>query len=178
MIRAVLYPFQILAALGLLASVTIHLRTFFGHGLTNGNMALFHIGIFVVFIPAILVAMKMTGGRWGWGWGWGKDFWKAALRGCPQWMKHMTYGFLGYALVNCAIFFLSFRTGGADGSFANPTVVRGFSGHWMAFYSASFSMIYSGRHVKSLERRCPAGHKVSPTAKYCEECGLQVPEDV
>jgi len=64
------------------------------------------------------------------------------LRGAPEWMRYMVYGFGGYAMVNFAIFFFHSPHGGSG---ANPPAVvwRGFSGHWMAFYSAALAILYS-----------------------------------
>lgn len=71
-----------------------------------------------------------------------KDFWKVVLRGSPEWMRYMVYGFLGYALVNFLIFMPQAPKGGTGGE--TPAVVwRGFSGHWMAFYSAALAILYS-----------------------------------
>jgi hypothetical protein len=62
-----------------------------------------HVGIFVVWIPTVLVGIKSVGntGR--------KDYCKLVLRGSPEWMRYMVYGFGSYAMVNFAIFF--FRDG-------------------------------------------------------------------
>jgi len=56
---------------------------------------------------------------------------------------------------------------------APPSVVRGFSGHWMIFYGAAFAVLYSRIHAPELyrERKCPQGHTASPTARFCSECG-------
>jgi len=42
---------------------------------------------------------------------------------------------------------------------ANPPAVvwRGFSGHWMAFYSAALAILYSAAHAKHNGWRCPNG---------------------
>ena len=60
---------------------------------------------------------------------------------------------------------------------APPEVVRGFSGHWMVFYSAAFATLYSASVIgySGLDRKCPNGHTVAVTAKYCDECGAELP---
>jgi hypothetical protein len=128
-----------------------------------------HIGIFVVWIPAILVSSRTTKDFKQ------KDFWKAALRGCPPWMKHLTYLFGGYAIINFLIFIYLERSGTGHGE--NDLIkLRGFSGHWMAFYSAAMSTLYSATQIEKFDRqrRCRNGHPVSPLAKFCEECGASV----
>lgn len=50
---------------------------------------LLHIGIFVVWIPAIFAAQRLVGNVSR------KDFWKVVLIGSPDWMRYMVYGFGG-----------------------------------------------------------------------------------
>jgi hypothetical protein len=102
-----------------------------------------------------------------------KDLWKTVLKGSPAWMRYMVYGFMGYAFVN----FMLFMTAAPDASHgANPPAVvwRGFSGHWMAFYSAAFAILYTAARAKQIGWRCPNGHSVPPSARYCEVCGQPV----
>lgn len=133
-----------------------------------------HIGIFVVWIPAMYVSMRTTrlANR--------KDFWKVALAGCPDWMRRGLYVLFGYAALNFVIFMATTAgehkqpTGDAP-----PSVVRGFSGHWMVFYGAAFAILYSRIHAPQFyrERKCPQGHDVSPAARYCSECGYEFPTE-
>jgi hypothetical protein len=161
-----------LAAIGLILSLLVHLSALLGFASPLGEGAwLLHPGIFVVWIPAVLVLQRLS-----------RDFtqrelWQAALRGCPPWMRWMTYGFFAYALLNFAAFLL--LGPGRNGAGTTPSVVfRGFSGHWMAFYSAALAIFYSALHADEHDelRRCPAGHRVSPLARYCERCGQAVHE--
>jgi hypothetical protein len=71
-----------------------------------------------------------------------QDYWKLVLQGSPEWMRYMVYGFFGYAFVNFALFISKAPTGGGG---ANPPAIvwRGFSGHWMLFYSAALATLYS-----------------------------------
>ena len=171
---ALLYPFIVLSAMGLILSLIVHTSALLGRDLGFGQAVwALHIGIFAVWLPTVLVLRNTT-----------KDFkqrdlWKAALRGCPDWMRKMTYGFFGYAIVNFAIFmFSTINHPGSNSGAPTPAVLRGFSGHWMAFYSAALSTLYSATRVKDADagRRCQNGHLVSPMAKYCEECGASVPQ--
>src|SRR5258705_12794585 len=169
-IRPVLVPLMWLSALGLIFSLLVHLDALLGMGSALGEAAWFlHAGVFLVWLPAVLVLQPLTREFKQ------KDLWRAALRGCPTWMRWMTYGFFGYAFLNFAFFIvMAPRSNSPSGT---PTVVfRGFSGHWMAFYSAAVAIFYSARHAEEhdLGRRCPSGHQVGPLARYCEECGRQV----
>src|SRR3990170_4320083 len=49
---------------------------------------------------------------------------------------------------------------------------------WMKFYSAAFSILYSASQTEIFdkERRCRNGHVVSPSARFCEDCGAPVAE--
>jgi hypothetical protein len=100
----------------------------------GGNTLLFglHVGIFPLWIPVVFVAQRMSSGAGR------KDFWKIALSGCPSWMRFMTYGFFICAFVNFAIFIVLMRMHSPPkGAIAPPAeVLPGFSGYWMAFYSA------------------------------------------
>ena len=135
--RPLLWPFVALSAIGLALSLWVHLAAVAGRRVApEAFFWMLHIGIFVVWIPAVLVSNRRVGSMSR------KDFWKLVLRGAPEWMLYMVYGFLGYAMLNFAAFMLQAPQGGSG---ANPPAVvwRGFSGHWMAFYSAALAILYS-----------------------------------
>ena len=174
--KVVLYPFMVLAACGLALSIAAHCMALAGVPIPGGKLVWgLHIGIFVVWIPTVLTSMQTTryANR--------KDFWKVALAGCPVWMRRASYVLFGYAILNFIVFFATTanqpkqkQTGDAPSS-----VIRGFSGHWMVFYGAAFAVLYSRIHAPELyrERRCLQGHVVSPTARFCPECGYAFPNE-
>jgi hypothetical protein len=47
------------------------------------------------------------------------------------------------------------------------------SGALSVFYLIPLAVMYSATHVERFDesRRCLNGHRVSPLAKFCEECG-------
>jgi hypothetical protein len=169
-----LIPFLLLSVLGLVLSLIAHTAALLGLPQPLGPAAWgLHVGIFVVWLPAVLVSNRLVGDFKQ------KDFWKAALRGCPDWMRRLTYGFVAYAVVNFVLFIaIAPAQGGGGGVNAPPAVFRGFSGHWMAFYSAAAAILYSAIAVAKLDpaRRCPNGHPVSPSADFCESCGAAINE--
>jgi hypothetical protein len=167
LVELLLYPFVVLSAVGLILSLAAHVGALLGLNVP-GQAMLLHVGIFIVWIPAVITSNFSLTKRYN-----RKDFWKVALRGAPKWMQYMTYGFLGYAVFNFAIFILAAPSDPSSINGTPPFVVRGFSGHWMAFYSAAFTMLYSAIQIKKkdLIRRCPNGHEVSIEAAFCEECG-------
>jgi hypothetical protein len=75
-----------------------------------------------------------------------------------------------YALLN---FFLFMSAPPHTTGVAPPSVLRGFSGHWMIFYAVAFATFYSVRHAPDIlvTMRCANGHAVSPAAKFCDVCG-------
>jgi hypothetical protein len=173
MTQILLLPLMLYAGCGLVLSLTVHILSFFGNQF--GGNALFmglHVGIFPLWIPIVLIAQKMSGGARR------KDFWKIALSGCPPWMRNMTYGFFIYAIVNFAIFIvLSMMHPQPKGGGA-PTaeVLHGFSGHWMAFYSAGLAILTTAyrRGLSNLQRRCPLGHEIGWNDRFCPTCGAAV----
>jgi hypothetical protein len=164
---------MVLAATGLTASVIVHVSALLGMPSPLGDKSwVLHIGIFVVWLPAVLVLQPLTREFKQ------KDLWRAALRGCPKWMRRATWGFCGYAVVNFLVFAVSIRGSSPRGGPIPDSVWRGFSGHWMAFYSMAFAIMYSAIHVEQRDpqRRCVGGHPVSSAAQYCEQCGKPVIE--
>lgn len=167
-----LLPFLVLAVVGLVLSLAVHVVALFGQQQPLGEAVwALHIGIFVVCLPAMLVSYRLVK-EFKY-----KDMWRAALRGCPPWMRRLTAAFGVYAAVNFVIF-AALAPPGEAGRVVNapPIVLRGFSGHWMVFYSAAAAMFYSAVVVAKRDpaRRCPNGHPVSPSAVFCEVCGSRV----
>ena len=170
----ILAPFIVLAAIGLILSLIAHCFAVLGLPQPLGDAAWgLHIGIFIVWVPTMFVSCWLARDFKS------KDSWKAAFRGCPSWMRWMTNAFLIYAIIN---FVTSFVGASAAQQAPNapipPIVFRGFSGHWMVFYSAAFSILYSSVIVsrQDVVRRCPEGHPVSLSADYCEHCGSRITE--
>lgn len=166
-LRPLLWPFAALSAVGLVVSLWVHLGALLGRRPAEFYWIM-HVGIFVVWFPAVLVAQKRVGetGR--------KDYWKAVLRGSPPWMLYMVYAFLAYAVVNFLFFMINAPTGKDTGADTPPEVWRGFSGHWMAFYSAAFAILYSAARENSFLPRCVNGHPMRPGEALCSECGQPV----
>lgn len=164
------WPAVMLSGMGLVASLVVHVGTLLGRSNLFGDKVFaLHFGTFVVWIPAVFAVHRLT-----------KDFqrrddWRAALRGCPRWMKNVTIGFFVYALVNFAIFL--FLTANKD---TRTAELRAFSGNWMFFYAAAIAVLYSAMHPGVLEQsgRCLGGHRVPPLATYCEQCGAPVVRSV
>ena len=167
-----LWLFIGIAATGLALSLWVHIGAVRGQRVAPEKWFFaLHLGIFLVWIPTVFIAQRVVGnpGR--------KDFWKVGLRNCPPWMKYMVYGFFGYAAFNFLLFMAKAPSGKGD---ANPPagVWRGFSGHWMAFYSAALGILYSAAVAVRSTFRCPNGHVISADSPtYCARCGRAVGRD-
>jgi hypothetical protein len=148
-IRPFLWVFVFLFGVGLVVSLWVHLGAVMGRRVApEAFFWMVHVGVFVVWFPAVFVAQRLVGNVNR------EDLWKVVLKGSPDWMRYMVYGFFGYAFVN----FMFMTKAPSGGSGANPPAVvwRGFSGHWMLFYSAALAILYStGGNCSSGRRQCP-----------------------
>lgn len=164
-----LFPFMLLAAVGFILSVVVHVSALLGLPIPGGDAAWgLHIGIFVVWLPTVLVSTRTARFTNQ------KDFWKVALSGCPPWMRKALYLVFGYAILNFIIFIFAMKYQAGVPSAAD---FRGFSGHWMVFYGVAFAMLYSVRRAPQLlqDRKCVNGHSLSAVAQFCPECGVALP---
>jgi hypothetical protein len=164
---ALIYPFLFLASVGFVTVLSVHIVALAGSTSGFSNLIKFLFpGIFVVWLPTILAMTRMTREFKQ------KDIWKAALRGCPLWMKRGLYFVFGYAFF--ADFVLPIVYGGGMGSAANTA--RGMSAIALTFYATAGCVLYSATRAGQFDqsRRCANGHLVGSLAKYCEECGAPV----
>jgi hypothetical protein len=173
--EVLLLPLMAYAACGLVLSLTVHLSALFG--LRPGGNALFiglHIGIFPLWIPVVLISRKMAGGTMARR----KDYWRVVLADCPAWMRYMTKAFFVYPIVNFIIFFVTMFSIAPHAPDPPPAVWRGFSGHWMVFYSGGLAVLTSAyrRGLSNLERKCPNGHVVGYDDRFCATCGVPTDE--
>ncbi|MFO0969089.1 MAG: hypothetical protein U0793_26340 [Gemmataceae bacterium] len=146
--------FFVLAILGLVLSLIVHVATFADVDLIDTFPAFWvlHLGIFMVFIPCLLVGAKPRRYR-------------EPLPAKPRWLSRLVYLFFIYAGVNFIIFLFLIREGTAqrldDGTYMlahrahrvraiteaefhhqNALVARGFSGHWMLFYCMTVLLLW------------------------------------
>jgi hypothetical protein len=168
-VKAILSPIMWVAVTGFLACVLVHVCTLAG---VRGPFApwihYLGIGVFVVWLPTVLVAARLAKGAKQ------SESWKAVLRGCPAWVKSGVYAVSGYAVLNFVLFIVQIEPyQKAD----VPDVVsnRLISGHLMVFYYVGAATLYSAIRLGDFsQRRCSYGHDVSPFAKYCDVCGVEL----
>jgi hypothetical protein len=162
-LRPLIWVLVVISATGLVLSLWIHIGAIMGR-LAPPFFWVLHVGIFVVWFPAVLVAQRLVGSSSR------KDFWKVILRGTPDWMRYMLYGFFAYDL------FLFFRNlpGSGTSSQSPAEQWRVFSGVWMGFYSGALAILYSAANSIKSSPRCTNGHLAMPNAAYCTQCGQPV----
>ena len=125
----------LLAGAGLLCSIWVQGCALLGRQPASYFWGL-HVGIFVVFGPAVLVAQRRVGSTQG------RDFWKAATAGSPDGVRYLLYAFFAYAFVAGLIGFVREPVGVSPhrGAFSDW---KTFSGVWMVFYYGSFAILTS-----------------------------------
>lgn len=160
------------AAAGLALSFSLHLVAWTGHmpallqPWAQDRAQVLVAGIFVVWVPAVLVAQRISPGK-------GAQFsWKRVLAGCPLWMRTAIGGLFAYAFVN---FFVSI----AQAKTSEWGHLRAFSGHGMLFYGMALCIFYSAWRMPRLlrARQCPLGHTVEHQHQFCPTCGASLPDD-
>jgi hypothetical protein len=169
--RVVLYPFMLLAAAGLVLSLAAHLMALAGIPIPGGKTVFaLHIGVFVVWIPAVIVSIRVMRRIRG------RKFWHIVLENCPFWMRTIVQVTFIYAIANFVLFLISTAGHPVPAGDPSPPELRGFSGHWMVFYAAAFAALYATIHSPNLlgTRYCYRGHAVSQDAVTCPDCGAKL----
>ncbi len=136
-LKPLLWPVIILALAGFAVSLCVNLAALQKRELLpQAYFFLLHLGIFVVWIPAVIVANKRAK-RAG-----SRDLWKAVLNGPSAWMRYVLYGLFAYgAVIGFSVFGNQL---GKLGSRQDPYMEWfGFSSTWMIFYFAAFAILYS-----------------------------------
>jgi hypothetical protein len=165
-LRPFIWAFVWLSAIGLLLSLWVHIGALMGRNVPSAFWVL-HVGIFVVWFPAVLVAQRLVGNANR------KDFWKVILKEAPDWVRYMMYVLFAYEFVNFIISMGQSSSGGRHTA-TSTADWRGFSGLWMVFYSAALAILYSAAKTLDSSPRCTNGHLASPKAVYCTRCGQPV----
>ncbi len=163
----VAYPFFLLAGFGFTVVLAIHVATLLGATyLFEYSLKFVGPGLFVVWLPTVLITSHLTRDFKQ------KDIWRAALRGCPEWMRKAQWALVGYTWIG--FFALPFIYGGGMELPADKS--RSMSAVLLAFYSISTAVLYSATRAEKLDvsRQCLNGHQIPASAKYFEECGTTV----
>jgi hypothetical protein len=159
----------ILASAGFFFSLVVHLSAFTGMFVDVFAFLspVLHIGIFVVFLSALVSVtqsdsyeqLKKRGARRF------RDLLTIMINPSPRWMKIAILVFLVYTIVNFVLYFIFREIGDAvniagefvlikDGEVVRQLsqreywlhrshIIRGYSGHWMFFYILSMSILHA-----------------------------------
>jgi hypothetical protein len=166
MAKIVAYPVMVPAAVGVLLCLSLFLLGVTGvHTVPSKATPVIFGGVFVVWFPTVILMNRLTKDFKQ------KDLWKAALRGCPPWMRTALWVVIGVVF---AAFFLPFPGRKSPGD--SPQTFALFP---ITFYSVSFCVMYSLINVDEFDssRHCLNGHPIPPLAKFCEECGAPAAPD-
>lgn len=168
--KAFIRPVLLVALAGVACVLAIHVASLMGISEPFNKLLpmLFPI-LAIVWLATILVMNRLTRDFKQ------KDIWKAALRGCPKWMRQAVWIVFGYSWLG--FFILPIVFGGGMNSKANGARVG--SATILAFYTVAAAVLYSALNADHFDstRRCLNGHSVQPLAKYCDECGAPVPSE-
>ena len=161
-----LWPFVGLSAIGFVLSAWVHYWALKGRRVAPADYFwMLHVGVFVVWFPAVMVTQKRTGDLRR------KDFWKAALKGSPKWMHYLIYILGAYAVIAFILFTLFAGQPTPFGTFSSGDDWAGFSAGWMEFYCAAFVLLYAAAREGSTSARCVNGHALPANAVVCTQCG-------
>ena len=169
-VNKVLGPLCWLAGIGFILSAVAHVLAILGTDLARifPPIWLLHVGIFVVWFPAVLV-MSASRPRPS-----GNDLWKVAFKHAPLWMRILCFALFPYAVFNF-MYMMDKDTGrsrparngteveavehvdGHDGGGSKQDSVEGtetrmFSGHWMVFYLVGWTVLVSHRNKGRRDR--------------------------
>ena len=155
-VRLLLYPFMLLAAIGLVLTLIVHLSIWAGSDNPLGIHAFsLFVGIPIIWLPTVLAFQSLTRDSEQ------RESWKRCMRECPVWMKRMCSVFFIYAFISFGFLLFGMYTDiKSDGSGSGlPNFVSlGFSGFCLMFYSTAMAVLYSAR--KTIEKR-KGSYKIS-----------------
>ena len=166
MAKMIAYPVMILSAAGMVLCLSFYVLGLTRiYSLPAKGLPILFGGLFAVWLPTVILSNRLTQDFKN------KDFWKAALRGCPAWMRSALWVVIGCVF---AVFFLPVLSRRSPGDAPQTFVLFP-----ILFYAVSFCVMYSLINVEKHDsvRRCLNGHAISPLAKFCEECGAPAAPD-
>ena len=162
----------LVALIGFLLSLAVHVAALFGIDVAAKIPLVWalHVGIFVVFIPFIILSPKVLGS---------KPAFADVRQLFPGWVMALGVVIFAYVILNFLLFILATQGGSPsirDGKFVlqdhgrlireltaseytsfKANEVRGFSGHWLAFYFILFAYFLFRKKANPSLKRTPDG---------------------
>ena len=160
-----------MSGLGLIAAITWHVLALLGRDLPHGVWLALFLGIFAVWLPAVLAILPLRGKLQEVG---GIQTFRIIFAGAPLWMAALALLALAYAVVNFLL-----ATGAPIGSVSDrdPSFQRVASGHAIAFYAAAMTILYAAS-IRADPPRCYNGHRLMPGQEKCAVCGAKAIPDL
>lgn len=155
MIQLLARPLAVLAAAGWLVSIVGSIALLAGVAAPYWLSAALFLALFPIWLCAVLLMNRLIRGVRQ------KDMWKAAFRGCPQWLRYAIWGSWGYTLV----MLLLVAAGRPE-----PGGV-GFTG---VFFASALGIFVTTGATVAEPAQCVNGHPVGPFDKFCSECGAAI----
>ena len=130
-----------ISGVGLLLSGVCHLLSWFHLAPPGGKAAfLLHIGIFVVWLPLVICSNQTASTP-------GRGNFDPLLQQLPIWARKCVFGIFVYAMINFVVFLV------LTADYPKHVVpfwleLRGFSGHWMLFYTVSLAGFVGLRRLR------------------------------
>lgn len=87
-----------------------------------------------------------------------QDMWKAAFRGCPDWLRYAIWGAWGYSFLMFALIAAGQETAGGIG----------FIG---TFYASALGVFVTVATTGNKPALCANGHEIGPFDEFCSQCG-------
>ncbi len=160
---------EALAIIGFALSVWVNVGALTSRWTPPSYFWALHVGIFLVFFPALLVAQKRAGSTNR------KDFWKVVLKGAPEWMKYLLYALFAYgAAIGIPSWIRATQQPSASPQSSGFGDWTAFSAAWIVFYWSSFAILYAAMQQERLSPRCVNGHPAPPGASFCSQCGQPI----
>ena len=151
-----------LSGLGFLASFAWNVLTLIGIEVPKSLWMPLVVGIFFVWVPAVVSALPLNDRIADDPW----HAWKILLEGTPTWMYVAVFYIGIYSLVNWVL-----ATGGLGRVDSNsPAFPRAGSGITMLFYATAMAILYSSG-ARANATQCPEGHFIYPGQRFCSVCG-------
>lgn len=135
-------PLAAVSGVGLAASLFLHVEAIeHKYPASMGVLAAMHLGVFIVFFPAVIIANRRAGYRRR------KYAWEFVLSGSPWWMRYGCYLCGFYAALNGAALILEHMWSEPSGAAGAPSLSdwRGISAIWMGFYSVALAVLLAAR---------------------------------
>lgn len=154
MIATLARPLIVVAALGWAAGVIVSLLGIVGVVMPEWVAGVLFVGVVPLWLCAVLLINRLAANVPN------NELWKAAFRGCPQWLRYLIWGSWGYSFLMFALI----ATG-------NTSAHAGFVD---VFYASALGIFVTTASTAPEPTECANGHPIGPFDRFCRECGVAI----